>query len=112
VSCDVTFDGFTPIAFAGALEVVVAATVVVATATVVVVVAVGAAVGGASFFSCPGAFAELPGAPPPFPFPLASPFPFPADAVPANARTLRTSTHVPVSRIWSSPSSPFPHVSR
>lgn len=93
VSCVVSFDGFTPVSFA--------AVIVVDGATVVVV---ETAAGGAasSFFSCPGALAEFPGAPPPLPL-LPLPFPFPADAVPANARTLRTSTQVLVSRILISP---------
>jgi hypothetical protein len=54
----VLFDGFTPVAFV-ADAVVVGAVVVVAT-----LVVVSAAGGGASFFSCPGALAEFPGASP------------------------------------------------
>jgi hypothetical protein len=94
VSCAVVFEGLTPSAGAGSA------------AVVVVVAAVVVAAGGASFFTCPGAFAELPGAASvPFPFP----FPLPASAEPANAKIPRTSTHVPVSRILILP---LPHVSR
>lgn len=90
------FDGFTP-SLAG----------VVCSATVVVVVdadVVVSAGGGASCFTCPGALAELPGAASvapafPLPFPLAFPFPLPAYAGTANAKTPRTSTHVPFSRM-------------
>ena len=93
----------------------VCAVVVVVAAVVAVDVVCGA--GGSSFFCWPGAFAEFPGAesaalppfPLPFPFPFSFPFPFPAYADPANARTLRTSAHMPVNRIVILP---FPHVSR
>jgi hypothetical protein len=94
VSCVVSFDGLTPVAFTA---VVVAGNAAGVVAVVVVVVVVGGATGGAvsSFFSCPGALAEFPGSLPAFPLPL----PFPAYAAPANAKTLRTSTHVLVNRI-------------
>jgi hypothetical protein len=55
----VLFDGFTPVAFVADAVVVVGAVVVVAE-----LVVVSAAGGGASFFTCPGAFAEFPGASP------------------------------------------------
>jgi hypothetical protein len=104
----VVLDGFTPVAFAGAVAVVVVvATGVVTAAVGVVVGVVSAAGGGESFFSCPGAFAEFPGASPWLPLPL--PFPFPAYAAPANTRTLRTSTHVLVSRMVILP---LPRISR
>ena len=107
MSCDVEFEGFTP-AFDDV--VVVCAAVVVVVATVVAVDVVCAA-GGSSFFCWPGAFAEFPGEesaaplpfPLPFPFPFPFPLPFPAYAEPANARTLRTSTQVPVIRIVNLP---------
>src|SRR5205823_3190283 len=92
VSCEVLFDGLTPS--------VGTAVVVVVVVDVVVVVPVGSTAGadGESFFTCPGALAELPGEPsPPFPFPL--PRPLPASAEPANTKIARTSTNAPVSRI-------------
>ena len=95
VSCTVSLDGLTPTLATGALG------------SAAVVVTAGAV--SASFFNCPGAFAELPGAEslaPAFPFPF--PFPLPAYAGTANTRTLRTSTPVPVSRMVIPP----PHVSR
>jgi len=108
VSCAVEFPGFTP-----ALEVVVVVCAVVVVVAAVVAVDAVCGAGGSSFFCWPGAFAEFPGeesaALPPFPLPFPLPFPFPAYAEPANARTLRTSTHVPVIRIVILP---FPHVSR
>lgn len=107
VSCAVEFEGLTP-----GLDVVVVVCAVVVVATVVAVDVVCDA-DGSSFFCWPGAFAELPGeesaALPPFPLPFPFPLSFPAYAEPANARTLRTSTQVPVIRIVILP---FPHVSR
>jgi hypothetical protein len=107
VSCAVVFEGLTPSVGAE----LGSATVVVV--VVVVVDVVGAGSGAASFFSCPGAFSEFPGAaslwlglPPPLPLP----FPFPASAEPANARTPRTSTQVLVSRLIIAPL-PTTHVS-
>jgi hypothetical protein len=94
VSCSVEFEGLTP-----ALDVVV----VVCAVVVVVAADVVSGAAGSSFFCWPGAFAEFPcedsAAPPPSPLPFPFPLPFPAYAEPANARTLRTSTHVPVIRI-------------
>ena len=87
VSCAVSFAGFTPAVGAAFWS----ATVVVAT------VVVSAPAGGASFFTCPGALAELPGAPL-LPLPFSLPFPLPASAEPANTKIPKTSTNVPVSR--------------
>jgi hypothetical protein len=56
----VLFDGFTPVAFVADAVVVVGGAVVVVAA----LVGVSAAGGGASFFTCPGASAEFPGASP------------------------------------------------
>jgi hypothetical protein len=85
---------------------------VVVVAVVVVEVDCGGS-GAASFFSCPGAFAEFPGAASlwlGFPPPLPLPFPFPASAEPANARTPRASTQVLASRLIIAPL-PTTHVS-
>jgi hypothetical protein len=77
------------------------------------------ATAGGSFFSCPGEVAELPGAaslapvvvlPVPLPLPLPLPFPLPAYAGTANAKTPRTSTNVPFSRMMIPPFPTF-HVS-
>lgn len=109
VSCAVVLEGLTP-AVGAELG---SATVVVVAVVVVEVDCAGS--GAASFFSCPGAFPEFPGAaslwlgfPPPLPFPL--PFPFPASAEPANARMPRASTQVLVSRLIIAPL-PTAHVS-
>ena len=87
VLCAVSFDGFKP-----------SVGTAFPSATVDVVVAVGVSpAAGASFFTCPGALAELPGAPSlPLPFPL--PFPLPASAEPANTKIPKASTNAPVSR--------------
>ncbi|MFL6038665.1 MAG: hypothetical protein ACJ74B_08545 [Gaiellaceae bacterium] len=99
VSCAVSFDGFMP-SVGGAAG--------AAGADATPCSAAGAAA-GASFFTCPGALAELPGAPSPE-LPLPFPFPLPAVAEPANTKTQRTSTHVPASRIVILPF-PATHVS-
>jgi hypothetical protein len=110
VSCAVVLEGLTPAVGAELCS----ATVVV---VVVVVDVVGAGSGAASFFSCPGTCPEFPGAaslwlglPPPLPLSFPLRFPFPASAEPANARTPRASTQVPVSRLIIAPL-PTAHVS-